>query len=446
MRTRAFYTRLCLLTLFLWVGFGLRLHDLLLPNLNIDETWSYLNSYYLVHPAGYSAAQILLPEPNNALHLVLMGITLIFVPHTFGARWFSVMVGMITVALAARIGFRLYGRRAGLIAGLMTALAYAPVIYSQDARPYMLATLLALLSTLLWLEKRPRLNMLAAALVPLAHIGAMPVVVVQDAVFLRDVLRGRRMRRMEWIVRRVPVYALFLLIIYAAYQQRPIHVISSGQTPPSPADLLNFTLNVIVNGFPALTAATAIFLIGVILPLIGLAIWRGRRIDFTVPLLWIIFTYGFLIAGAVLSDGPIKWLHITHVAIALVLIMAALLARAPRLLIAGVLVAYCAAASLLLINFYQNPYQYWSDTLAQIDPFRQGDEPIYLQQPTVLWSLQINEPSARYVQYLPDADTRATRYLYVEMEGWDPPAPPECAPTPLWSNSQGLRLLDCTHR
>jgi hypothetical protein len=100
---------------------------------------------------------------------------------------------------------------------------------------------------------------------------------------------------------------------------------------------------------------------------------------------------------------------------------------------------------LTLDVYYRQPDRYWSDRLAEIDPFRQGDEMIYLQQSTVLWSFQINEPTATYVQYLSAADQRPARYLYVEMAGWDPPAPPECAPDPLWSQADGLRLLACAH-
>jgi hypothetical protein len=302
-RITAVQQRLWLLVLVLWIGFALRLHNLLIPNLNIDETWSFLNSYYLVHPAGYTAAQILLPEPNNALHLLLMGVSLWFVPDTFSARWFSVMIGLITVALTARIAFRLYGRRAALIVALITALAYAPVTFSQIARPYALATLLALLSLLFWLEKRLRWNMLASTLVPLAHIGALPVVVVQDVLTLRDALRGRRIKRMEWIVRRVPVYSMFLLIVYMTYLRRSVHVISSGQPAPSPADILYHALNVMINGFPALTVSTLLFLVGVLLPLVGLVFWRRRDLptNLGVPLLWIAATYGLLVAGA--ADG-----------------------------------------------------------------------------------------------------------------------------------------------
>ena len=447
MRTSAFHTRLWVLVLILLVGFALRLHDLLAPDLNIDETWSFLNSYYLFHPEGNSAAQILLPEPNNALHLVLIGASLVVVPDTFAARWLSVIIGIITVALTARVAFRLYGRRAAWIAALITALAYAPVTVSQIARPYALATLLALLSLLFWLEKRPRLNMLASMLVVLAHIGALPVVIVQDALTLRDVLRGRRVRIGEWIVRRVPVYATLAVLVYLVYLRRTVHVISSGQPPPRPADLLYYTLNVIVNGFPALTGATLLFLIGVVLPLALLVVWRRlpKPRNLALPLLWIAFTYILLVAGAVLSDGPIKWIHITHVAIALALIMAALLARAPRALLAGVLVAFCCAAGLALLSFYQHPDHYWKDSLAQIDPYRRDDEPIYLQQGSVLWALQINSPAALYVQQYPAQDQLPSHYLYVEHADWDPPAPPECAPEPLWSDRAGLRLLACDH-
>ncbi len=445
MLTRAAHKRLWLLTLLLLIGFALRLHNLTVANLDIDETWSYVNSFYLAYPSGYTAVQILAPEPNNALHLFLLSLFLRLLPGAFAARWLSVVVGVLTIPLAARIGFRLYGRRAALISALIVALAYAPVTFSQIARPYALATMLALLSLLFWLEKRARLNMLASALVPLAHVGAIPVVFAQDALTLWGILRGARVRKLDWIIRRVPVYAMLLLLVYAAYVRLDVHVISSGQTAPTPTDLLDHALSVINGGFAPLTAGGVLFLLGVVLPLIGLALLNRRKlpVNLRLPLLWIALTYAMLIAGAVFSNGPIKWLHISHVAVALALLMAGILAQAKRRIVYAVLLAYCLASAASLLSFYVHPSLYWSDVRAEVESVRQADEPLYLQQPTILWSLQVNNPDAPYINQLPALADRPARYLYLEMDGWMPAAPSECNPEPLWVNSSGLRLLDC---
>lgn len=440
-----FHKRLLILTFLLLVGFWLRLHSIDVPDLNIDETWSYLHSYYLGHPSGYSTIQILSPEPNNAFHLIISSLILQFLPPgAFGMRWLSLCAGILTVALATRIAFRLYGRRSALITALIVALAYNPIYYSQIARPYAIATLLALLSLLFWLEKRARLNMLVSILVPLAHIGAMPVVVIQDLLTLTRVVRGERVNKLDWIIRRIPVYGAFFLIVYMVYLRREIHVISRGQTPPSPTDLLYHTLNAIHNGFPTMTPGAWLFLIGVVLPFLVIAVlyWRRLPKNIIVPLLWIAASYGFLIAGAVFSDGPINWNHISHVAIAIALLIGAVLALAPR----GVLVvlfAYTAASGLMLANYYQHPYRYAKGVREVIDTFRTNDEPVYLGQSTILWTLQVNNPDALYIALLPDATERPAFYFYVNRPGWLPPPPAECDPEPLWDDKIDLQLLEC---
>lgn len=442
----SFHKRLSILTLLLLVGFALRLHNLTVPDLNIDETWSFLHSYYLGHPSGYSAIQILSPEPNNAFHLILSSITLLFVPGAFGMRWLSVCVGILTIAVAARIAFRLYGRRTSLITAVIVMLAYNPVYYSQIARPYALATLLASLSLLFWLEKRTRLNMLTSIFVPLAHIGAMPVIAIQDLLTLVRVAQGKRVNKLDWIVRRIPVYGAFFLIIYMVYLRRHIHVISKGQSPPSPAQLLYQTLNTIHTGFPTPTPAAWLFLIGVVVPFLVIVIvyWRRLPKNLNVPLLWIAASYGFLIAGAVLSDGPINWNHISHVSIAVALIIAAVLSRVPRVAFFA-LVAFCIANIIMLVNFYQHPYRYAKDVRAAIDTFRTNNEPVYLGQSTIIWTLQVNNPDADYIILLPDEAERPLRYLYVNRPGWLPPPPAECDQEPLWDDKIDLQILQCRH-
>jgi len=445
MRRTTFPTSRWLLVLLIGVGFALRLYLLTAPNLNLDETWSYINSFYIAHPLpNVALTQILLPEPNNALHLVLAGLTLKILDGAFAIRWLSVMVGTVSIALAARIAYRLYGRKAAVITALIVALAYAPVTYAQVARPYALATFLALLSLLLWIEQRGRLNMIVSTLVPLAHIGAMPVIFLQDALTLWRIFQRKPVNKPDWIIRRIPPYAAFLLIVYMVYLRRAAHVMSSGQSAPSPVELISQMLNLIVSGFPALTVTTILFLVGVVLPILVLVIvrWRGLPKNLHIPLLWLIVTYGMLIAGAVLSDGPIKWMHITHVAIALALILSAVSARAPRIVMIGIAGAFILSSASSLVTYYRAPDRYWSDIAESLAPIS-GDAPIYVQQQTVLWALQVNNPAMSVFQLYPEAESRPAHYFYVEMLGWSPSAPPECSPDPIWQNDHGLRMLDC---
>lgn len=440
------HRRLLILVILLWIGFGLRLHNSLAGDLNIDETWSYLHGYYLAFPDGYSAFQILAPEPNNALHLLLLALNFRFLPGELGARWLSIAVGTITIALAARIAFRLFGRRAALIAAVLMVGAYAPLTFSQIARPYALATMLASLSLLLWLENKRRWNMVVSTLVPLAHLGAMPVVFTQDLLTAWKIVRGRRVRKGDWIFRRIPVYTMFVLIIYLVYVRRDIHIISSGQAPPTPTQVVAHMISVVHPGFPELTADMVLFLVGVIFPIGLIVFWRRRQLSkgLSIPLLWIVVTYGFLIAGAVLSDGPIKWAHISHVAIALIVIMAGVLSQARRSLVVAILGTYGVAAAIAIQMFYQHPYDEWSRVRNQIDRLRRGDEAVFLQQATVLWALQLNNPTAQYIAPLPEEGLRPSTYLYVEYKDWPPEAPSDCARDPVWEDTFGLRALTCS--
>lgn len=64
-------------------------------------------------------------------------------------RSLSALLGTATVALTYLLGRKLFGRRVGLVAALLAALAPLQIHYSQEARMYMLATFLGLASV--WL-------------------------------------------------------------------------------------------------------------------------------------------------------------------------------------------------------------------------------------------------------------------------------------------------------
>ncbi len=62
----------------------------------------------------------------------------------FALRFFSLLCGVISVALIITLGTRLFNRAIGLIAGVLLALSAYQVWYSQEAKMYTLITLLAL--------------------------------------------------------------------------------------------------------------------------------------------------------------------------------------------------------------------------------------------------------------------------------------------------------------
>ncbi len=62
----------------------------------------------------------------------------------FALRFFSLLCGVISVALIITLGTRLFSRAVGVIAGALLALSAYQVWYSQEAKMYTLITLLAL--------------------------------------------------------------------------------------------------------------------------------------------------------------------------------------------------------------------------------------------------------------------------------------------------------------
>ncbi|MCZ7435605.1 glycosyltransferase family 39 protein [Micromonospora sp. WMMC241] len=81
-------------------------------------------------------------------------------------------------ALTARLGARLAGDRAGLLAGLLFSVLPATSRYGQEARPYALATLLAVLATLLLVDAlhRPTWRRWAGYAVAVAALGLLHLI------------------------------------------------------------------------------------------------------------------------------------------------------------------------------------------------------------------------------------------------------------------------------
>ncbi|MEU7573907.1 glycosyltransferase family 39 protein [Micromonospora sp. NPDC049240] len=90
----------------------------------------------------------------------------------------SALAMAATAALTARLGARLAGDRAGLLAGLLFAVLPATSRYGQEARPYALATLLAVLATLLLVDAlcRPSRRRWAGYAVAVAALGLLHLI------------------------------------------------------------------------------------------------------------------------------------------------------------------------------------------------------------------------------------------------------------------------------
>jgi hypothetical protein len=403
-------------------GFALRVHALNVPELNIDEAWTYLNSYFLAYPSGYSVTQILAPEPNNALHLLLSAGAVRLIPEPFAVRFLSMCVSVITLALLSRLAFRLYGRRAALIAIWLGAFAFLPVAFAQIARGYSLAALLGMSALLFFLERKWRREMLFGALTPLVHLGAFPIVMIGDALTLWRVIRHRYVNIPRWIVRSVVVYGMALLVVYMTFIRRDIHVISSGQLPPTLSGVFEHLLGTVIN--PGLPFWLRLIMIAILI--VSLIVALRWRVRLQVPVLWIVLTYSMLVTLAILADGPIKWLHIHHVVYALVLIMAAGIALMPRRLQITLVALFVTVSAWGLMQYYGEPYRYWREARAAMNTANDEQLPVYLGQPTVIYVFAVNADGDLSFAELPPLEQRPERFGYVEIIGWHPPPPIEC--------------------
>ena len=82
-------------------------------------------------------------------YLLMHGWTAVFGDSTIALRVPAVLAMTVAAGLLAVLGARLVDRRGGLFAGLLFAVLPGTSRYGQEARPYALATMLAVLATLL---------------------------------------------------------------------------------------------------------------------------------------------------------------------------------------------------------------------------------------------------------------------------------------------------------
>ncbi len=77
---------------------------------------------------------------------------IMFGDSVFALRFFSLLLGVLSIFLAYKLGGRLFGRQAGIFCSLFTALSPFSIRYSQEARAYSLIMAIGLVSSLLLLR------------------------------------------------------------------------------------------------------------------------------------------------------------------------------------------------------------------------------------------------------------------------------------------------------
>lgn len=242
----------------------------------------------------------------------------------------AVLAMTTAAALTALLGDRLYGRPAGLLAGLLFAVLPSTSRYGQEARPYALATALAVLATLLLVVAvapvpagrrfGPRIRWagyaVALAALGLTHLVALTLLPAHAVVVLTARRRHPDRRIVgAWLLALVPVVLLVGPLLWVAHGQHARQL--DWVDPARPGDLAALagavTQNGVVGGLlvglgalgaaalgrSALPPGLAVFLpvllvfaVGAVVPL-----WVPRYLVFVVP-------FGCLLAGVALGRVP----------------------------------------------------------------------------------------------------------------------------------------------
>ncbi len=135
--------------LLLLAGFAIRLYGLGGQSLWYDETVSaYLARQPVAELVAHTARDIHPP----GYYLLLRGWSLLAGDSEFSLAFFSLIFGLLTIALTARLAARLLGRRGAWLAALLVAVSPYHLWYSQEVRMYTLASALGLAAALFGLR------------------------------------------------------------------------------------------------------------------------------------------------------------------------------------------------------------------------------------------------------------------------------------------------------
>ncbi|MEH1054243.1 glycosyltransferase family 39 protein [Micromonospora sp. CPCC 206171] len=275
---------------------------------------------------------------NGPYYLLMHGWVRLFGDSATALRLPSALAMAGAAGLTAVLGRWLLGTRAGLLAGLLFAVLPGTSRYAQEARPYALASLFAVLATLLLVAalRRPSWTRwagyaVAVAALGLTHLLALTLLAAHAAVVLVAWWRGRAAAGLapspapaddrdgrlpvRWLLAVLPALALLTPLLLTARGQRSRQL--DWVEPARLADLAALPGGVaqssVVGGLLVGLAALGAVLMGrrallpglcvllpVLLVFVGalvVALWVPRYLVFTVP-------FASVLAGAALAGAP----------------------------------------------------------------------------------------------------------------------------------------------
>lgn len=138
----------------------------------------------------------------------------------FSARLPSAIFGTVSVFMAYKVGFELFGRNAGRAAAFLTAVSVFQIEYSQEARVYSLFALLTLLSMHYFLKIQRNASagnlagyVLFSILLLYSHVYGIFVIIAQNAYFAALCFLSGKSSRCgtgKWISVQFTLAALFV--------------------------------------------------------------------------------------------------------------------------------------------------------------------------------------------------------------------------------------------
>ena len=198
------------------LGLGLRLWGLGGEGLWIDEGHSVMVSRLGLGELFKACAM----DNHVPLYFLLVkGWSALFGESEFALRVPAVIFGMLSIWATYLAGAMLFGREAGLVSSLLTALSVLLVHHSQEARMYGLLGLLALASMYFFiglLRGRGRAfdvgYVLSTGLLMYTHAYWAATILAQNVVYATELVLWREQRRVSvkrWILLQVAVAALY---------------------------------------------------------------------------------------------------------------------------------------------------------------------------------------------------------------------------------------------
>lgn len=272
-----------------------------------------------IHPPGY--------------YLLLAGWRSLVGHSEFALRGLSAFAGIILVALVYKLGLRYFDSRAALYAAFFAAVSPPLIYYSQEARMYALVAMWAASAFLVmsywgisksdWrLKTRDWKNSLAFALILAAGLYthysfAFIIIAILIVIAIRHIQLPTS--DLQFQILQSPISSLFLaLLLFLPWLPTALRQITSWPAgrdyAPLPQALIGITHWLTVG--PTLDSAIdSALLIGLIVVL-GLSLWRTRRLE---PIIWLLVPTALTVAFGLFSTVFAKFLIVAVPALCLLI-------------------------------------------------------------------------------------------------------------------------------